>query len=176
RQSASAARAGAHAGQRLRLDRRRDPGARPRAARQLPCDGGIVNGLLHRVAARVAGTAAVVRSDAGLPYAGGGFALEEAGETRDNLPGPVAARSQVPASVLHERQPSTRPADHDAPPPLVAAAGVVGQALRAATTADYAHRAPGADSTRPSAFDEPPATMPPSYPAPLMARTAPTPN
>ena len=143
-----------------------------------------MNGLLHRVAARAAGTAVTVRSDAGLPYAGGGAGTGDVGAADVQFPVAVAARSQMPsASAAHERERVARALDSAdrmsvanaarALPPPVDAATDAAAVRDTSTIMPNAMFAPRVEPKQPSAFDPPQFTMSPSHAAPLTPRTSP---
>jgi hypothetical protein len=138
-----------------------------------------VNGLLHRVAARAAGTAVAVRSDAGLPFAGGGSGQSDIGEAEAHFPtGPPPLAQMWSASAAHKRDRTTRPVDPTDPPAVANAArtppSLVDARTDAAavrdtpTIAPNATIAPRVESTQASDFDEPQFTMPPLHAEPLM--------
>ena len=144
-----------------------------------------MKGLLHRVAARAAGTAVAVRSDAGLPYAGSGAGLRDVGEAEAHFPTVVAPRSQMPsASTAHEPERAARAPDSAdrmpdanaarATPPRVDAATDAAAVRDTPTIVPNAMLAPRVEPTQPSAFDEPGLTMPPVRVAPPMPGVAPT--
>lgn len=140
-----------------------------------------MNGLLHRVAARAAGTAVAVRSDAGLPYAGGGGGLGDVGEAESHFATGAEPLAQMPsASTAHEPERAARPAalpvvadSARTPSPLVEPlidADVLRDAPQITPNAKFA---PRVDSAQPSVFNESRFTPPPSHVALLMPRTTP---
>ena len=140
-----------------------------------------MNGLLHRMAARAAGTAVAVRSDARLPYAGGGAGLGGLGEAASNFSTGAEPLAQTPsASAILPHEHTARPAGLQvstnstrAPSPLVSGlhdAGAVRDTPQIAPNAAFTQRV---DSTQPSTIDEPQLTMPPQHAEPVMPRTVP---
>ena len=143
-----------------------------------------MKGLLHRVAARAAGTAVAVRSDAGLPYAGSGAGLRDVGEAEAHFPTGAAPLAQMPsASATHERDRTTRPVDPAdppavmgaarTPPPFVDARTDAAAVRDTPTVAPNAMIAPRIESAQASDFDELQSTMPPLHAAPLRSPVAP---
>lgn len=135
-----------------------------------------MNGLLHRMAARAAGTAVAVRSDAGLAYAGGGVGLGDTGEVDTHFamaPEPLAQMAR--ASTAHEHEQKTRPADLPVvavtaltPSPHVTGSNDAGAVRDASLVAPSAGVTPRVDSAPPSAIDEAQLVRPPSQVEPLM--------
>lgn len=142
-----------------------------------------MNGLLHRVAARAAGTAVAVRSDARFAYAGGSAGPGDAAEAEAHFPTGAEPLAQMPlASMDHQRGRTMRAVDFadppavmnaDRTPPAFADARPEAAAMRdAPVTAPNDEVEPRADAAQPRAFDDPRATMPP-VPAPsLIPRAA----
>lgn len=137
-----------------------------------------MNGLLHRVAARAAGTAVAVRSDAGLPYAGGGAGTGDLGEAESHFVTGAASLVRLPsASATHTHEQVAWPPEHPvaadsarAPSPLIDALNDPGAVRDTPQTTPNATFARHVDSTQASNFDEPPSTMSPLHVAPLMPR------
>lgn len=129
-----------------------------------------MNGLLHRVAARAAGTAVAVRSDAGLPCAGGGLGPGDVGEAEAPFPTAVAPRSQMPSALAaHDRDRATRPVEVTPAMEAARAPSVLGAVQTDAAVRDTPALAPRAESAQSSGFDEPQTTMPPVHAALLMS-------
>lgn len=137
-----------------------------------------MNGLLHRMAARAAGTAVAVRSDARSAYAGGSAVPGDVGAAEAQFPTGAEAPARMPlASFDHERSQTLRTVDFADPPAVMNAdrtpPAFADARLEASAMRDAPVNAPNgkvelrADAAQPRAFDEPRATMPP-MPAPLL--------
>ena len=155
-----------------------------------------MKGLLHRVAARAAGTAAVVRSDSVLPYAGADSGLTDisglevgyaSATTRGSLV-PAAPGSPMPAvraaSAAHEPAREVQTLDLADPlramgaavtPPAVIAARTDAEAVRDAPRVMLPARfvSPVA-SIQPSAVEQLQAFMMPVLPVPLLQGAVPS--
>ncbi len=140
-----------------------------------------MNGLLHRMAARAAGTAVAVRSDAGLPYAAGAAGSGAVDPAQSHLvTGAQALAPLPPASAPHRHEPVTWRADQPlaadsarTPSPLVVGLNDADPMRATPQSPPNASFAPRVDSTRASNADEPQSTMSPLHVAPLMPRTVP---
>ena len=142
-----------------------------------------MNGLLHRVAARAAGTAVAVRSEAGSPYAAGGSGQGDMGEAEAPIAPAAAPREPMQSvSARHQIDRSTGVVESVEAPPVIE--GVRAPSVRVAARTDAtvlrdtstigpkAAVAPRVGSTQASAFAEPQATMPLLHAAPPMPRPA----
>ncbi len=105
-----------------------------------------MKGLLHRLAARAAGTAVPVRSDVRLPFGGGGVAPDDMARTVVVPRHPVAGRSLspgVPREPPASHPPEQVPNDRDAGMPRPLLDPAVAELSRASRPSDDPAAGPG---------------------------------